>query len=72
MRMNERTWARVAPAARSRPTSRNRSMTVIESVLKMRNAPVNSAIAAIIAVVAWKSEVDARSDAARSSAVETT
>ena len=66
MRMNERTWPRVAPAARSRPTSRTRSMTVIESVLKMRKAPVNRAIAAIIAVVAWKSAVEARSEAARS------
>ena len=41
-------------------------MTVIDSVLKMRNAPANRAIAAISAVVAWKSVVDARSAAARS------
>ena len=47
-----RTWPRVAPAARSRPTSRVRSMTVIESVLRMRNAPAKRAIAAISAVVA--------------------
>ena len=53
--MNAVTWPRVAPAARSSPTSRTRSMTVIESVLKMRNAPANRAIAAISAVVAWKS-----------------
>ena len=47
-------------------------MTVIESVLKIRNAPANSAIAAIRAVVAWKSDVEARSEAARSCGVETT
>ena len=41
-------------------------MTVIDSVLKIRNAPANSAIAAISAVVAWKSAVEARSEAARS------
>ena len=56
--MNDMTWRRVAPAARSRPTSRIRSETVIDSVLKMRNAPANSAIAAISAVVAWKSAVE--------------
>ncbi len=47
-------------------------MTVIESVLKIRNAPANRAIAAISAVVAWKSAVEARSDAARSCGDETT
>ena len=60
------TWPRVAPAARSRPSSRTRSTTVIDSVLKIRKAPANSAIAAISAVVAAKSAVDARIDAARS------
>ena len=40
--------------------------TVIESVLKMRNAPTKSATAAISAVIARKSAVDERSDAARS------
>ena len=47
-------------------------MTVIESVLKIRNAPVNRAIAAISAVVAWKSAVEARSESARSSGDDTT
>ena len=32
-------WLRVTPAARSSPSSRIRSVTVIESVLKIRNAP---------------------------------
>ena len=45
-RTNRSTCRRVAPAARSRPTSRTRSPTVIDSVLKMRNAPTNSVIAA--------------------------
>ena len=54
------------PAARSRPTSRLRSETVIDNVLKMRKAPANSATAAIRPVVAWKSAVEARSDVARS------
>ena len=59
-------WPRVAPAARSRPSSRARSVTVIDRVLKIRNAPTNSAIAAMSAVVAWKSTVERRSDAASS------
>ena len=59
-------WPRVAPAARRRPSSRARSTSVIESVLKMRKAPVNRAIAAMSAVVAWKSAVEDRSEAARS------
>ena len=46
--------------------------TVIDSVLKMRNAPANRAIAAISAVVAWKSAVDARSAAARSCGEDST
>ena len=70
--MNDITWPRRAPAARSRPTSRIRSVTVIDSVLKMRNAPANRAIAAISAVVAWKSVVDARSEAARSCGEDST
>ena len=65
-RMNRWTWPRVAPAARSSPTSRIRSTTVIESVLTMRNAPAKSAIAAISAVVDWKSAVEARRPSARS------
>ena len=65
-------WPRVAPAARSRPSSRARSTSVIESVLKMRNAPVNRAIAAMSAVVAWKSAVDERSEAARSAGEDRT
>ncbi len=64
--MNDITCPRRAPAARSSPTSRIRSVTVIDSVLKIRNAPANRATAAISAVVAWKSLVDARSAAARS------
>ena len=61
-----------APAARSSPTSRTCSMTVIDSVLKIRNAPANSATAAISAVVAWKSVVELRSEAARSCGVDRT
>ena len=57
-RTNPVIWPRVAPAARRRPSSRARSTSVMESVLKMRNAPVNSAIAAMSAVVAWKSAVE--------------
>ena len=64
------TWRRVAPAARSRPTSRTRSETVIDRVLKMRNAPANKARAAISALVAWKSIVDARIVEARSAGVD--
>ena len=70
--MNDMTWRRVAPAARSRPTSRIRSATVIDSVLKMRNAPANSATAAMSAVVTEKSVVDARSVAAMSAGVDRT
>ncbi len=66
------TWRLVAPAARSRPTSRARSATVIDSVLKIRKAPPNSASAAIRAVVAWKSTVEARIEAARSAGPDTT
>ena len=46
--------------------------TVIDSVLKMRNAPPNRATAAISAVVAWKSAVEARSEAARSAGPDST
>ena len=63
-RMNEVSWPRVAPAARSSPSSRTRSTTVIDSVLKIRNAPANRATAAMSAVVAAKSPVDARIEAA--------
>ncbi len=70
--MKPMTWSRLAPAARSRPTSRIRSPTVIESVLKMRNAPANRAIAAMSAVVAWKSAVEPRIVAARSWGDEST
>ena len=66
MRTSVSIWRRVAPAARSRATSRIRSAMVIETVLKMRNALAKSATAATSAVVAWKSAVDARRDAARS------
>ena len=69
VRTNRWTWRRVVPAARSRPTSRKSSVTVIDSVLKIRNAPPNSETAAMSAVVAWKSAVDDRSDAARSAGV---
>ena len=69
---NRPTWRRVAPAARSRPSSRTRSVTVIDSVLKMRNAPTNRATAAISAVVERKSAVETRSDAARSPGDERT
>ena len=59
-------WRRVAPAARSSPSSRTLSETVIDSVLKIRNAPTNSATAAISAVVERKSAVEPRNDAATS------
>ena len=71
-RTNPVIWPRVAPAARRSPSSRARSTSVMESVLKMRNAPVNSAIAAMSAVVAWKSAVDDRSEAARSAGDDST
>ena len=48
----------MAPAARSRPSSRTRSATVIERVLKIRNEPTNRATAAISAVVERKSAVE--------------
>ena len=64
------TWRRLAPAARSRPTSRIRSATVIDRVLKMRNAPANRAIAAMSAVVTAKSVVEARRVAAMSAGVD--
>ena len=70
--MNDITWPRRAPAARSSPTSRIRSVTVIDSVLKIRNAPANRATAAIKAVVAWKSVVEARRAAARSCGEDST
>jgi hypothetical protein len=65
-RTNPVSWRRVAPAARSSPSSLTRSVTVIDSVLKMRNAPTNSATAAISAVVERKSAVELRSDVAMS------
>ena len=43
-----------------------RSDTVIESVLKMRNAPTKRATAASSEVSAWNAPVEARSEAARS------
>ena len=43
-----------------------RSPTVIDRVLMIRNEPTNRTMAAISAVVAWKSAVEARSPAARS------
>ena len=69
---NRPTCRRVAPAARSRPNSRTRSVTVIDSVLKMRNAPTNRAIAAMSAVVERKSAVETLRDAARSRGDERT
>ncbi len=62
-RMYEVSCPRDAPAARSSPSSRTRSTTVIDSVLKIRKAPANRAMAPISAVVAAKSPVDARIDA---------
>ena len=58
------TCERVAPAARSNPTSRNRSVTVIESVLKIRNAPAKRTTAATSSSVPRKSTVSARSESA--------
>ncbi len=62
-RMYEVSWPREAPAARSNPSSRTRSTTVIDSELKIRKAPENRAMAPMSAVVAAKSPVDARIDA---------
>ena len=53
-------WSRVAPAARSSPTSRARSPTVMVSVLTIRNAPTNSTIAATSAAVDWNALEEAR------------
>ncbi len=61
------TWRRVIPAARRSPTSRARSATVIESVLKIRNAPPNRATAATRATATRISAVAASSAAATSS-----
>ena len=41
-----RTWPRLAPSIRIRASSRVRCATSIENVLKMMNAPTNSAISA--------------------------
>ncbi len=60
------TWPRPAPAARRSPSSRMRSTTVIASVLRIRNAAVNSAMAASSASVDRTSEVELRSEAAMS------
>ena len=60
LKTNRLSWARVAPAARSSPTSRARSPTVIESVLTIRNAPTNRTIAATSAAVPWKAAEEAR------------
>ena len=58
------TCRRVAPTARRSPTSRMRSDTAIESVLKMRNAPTKSTTAATSASVVRKSPVSPRSRSA--------
>ena len=60
------TCDRVAPAARSSPSSRTRSITVIASVLRITNAAANRLIAASSAIVERMSAVDARSDSATS------
>ena len=59
-RTTRTTWPRPAPAARSSASSRTRSTTVIARVLRIRNAAANRAIAAIRAIVARRSAVDAR------------
>ncbi len=63
---NRLSWARVAPAARSSPTSRARSPTVIDSVLTIRKAPTNRTIAATRAAVPWNDADEARRFRARS------
>ena len=63
------TCQRVAPATRSRPTSRARSPIVIDRVFTMTKAPTNRTIAAIRAIIPWKSPDDARIVAARSAGV---
>ena len=60
------TWPREAPAARSSPSSRIRSTTVIASVLRITNAAANRLIAASSAIVERTSAVEARSEAATS------
>ena len=65
-------WPRVAPAARSRPSSRIRSTTVIDVALRTRNAEANSVIDASSAIIARMSAVPARIEAATSSGIEST
>ena len=65
-------WPRVAPAARSRPSSRIRSTTVIDVALRTRKAAANSVIDASSAIVARMSAVEARIDAATSRGAEST
>ena len=65
-RTSPMTWARVVPAARSRPTSRVSSATVMDSVLKMRNAPANRTTAATSSSAPRKSAISERSESARS------
>ena len=64
--------ARRAPAARSRPSSRTRSLTVIARVFRITKAAANRLIAASSAIVDRMSAVDARSEAATSAGVEST
>ncbi len=66
------TCPRLAPAARSRPSSRTRSTTVIASVLRITNAAANRLMAASSAIVDRTSVVDSRSPASRSCGADRT
>ena len=61
------TCERVVPAARSRPTSRVSSATVIDRVLKIRKAPAKRTTAATSRSALRKSAISLRREAARSS-----
>ncbi len=62
------TWRRLAPRVRNSASSRVRCATMIENVLKMRNAPTNSEIAANTSNAVWKNPRPSCSASACSSA----
>ena len=57
MPTDARIWRRDAPSVRSIPNSRVRWATVIENVLKIRNAPTNSATPANTSSAIRRNEV---------------
>ncbi len=54
---SSRTWRRLAPSARSSANSRWRWATVIENVLKIRNAPTKVAIPAKISSIVGRNAI---------------